>query len=41
MELIDSFNWKIGLSDERWNHIIDIHPEIKELTKELEWPCYE
>ena len=36
MEFIDSFDRKIGLSDERWNHIIDTHPEIKEFLKELE-----
>ena len=36
MEFIDSFNRIFGLSDERWNHIIDTHPEIKELMKELE-----
>ena len=35
MEFIDCFNRKFGLSDERWNHIIDTHPEIKELRKEL------
>ncbi len=36
MEFIDSFNRRICLSDERWNHIIDTHPEIKKLIKELE-----
>jgi hypothetical protein len=36
MDFIDIFNRRIGLSDERWNHIIDTHPEIKELIKELE-----
>ena len=36
MEYIDCFNRKFGLSDERWNHIIDAHPEIKELRRELE-----
>jgi hypothetical protein len=36
MEFIDNFNRKIGLSGERWNHITDTHPEIKELRKELE-----
>ena len=36
MDFIDIFNRRIGLPDERWNHIIDTHPEIKELLKELE-----
>lgn len=36
MEFNDCFNRRIELSDERWNHIIDTHPEIKELIKELE-----
>jgi hypothetical protein len=36
MEFIDCFNRRIELSDERWNHIIDTHPEIKKLITELE-----
>jgi len=36
MEFIDSFDRRIELSDERWNHIIETHPEIKEFIKELE-----
>ena len=36
MEFIDCFNRRIGLPNERWNHIIYTHPEIKELIKELE-----
>ena len=36
MEFIDSFDRRIELSDERWNHIIETHPEIKKLIKELE-----
>jgi hypothetical protein len=36
MEFIDCFNRRIILSEERWNHIIDTHPEIKGLLKELE-----
>lgn len=26
---------KIKLTDERWKHITDTHPELKELLKEL------
>jgi len=36
MEFIDCFNRRIELSDVRWDHIIETHPEIKELIKELE-----
>ncbi len=36
MEFVDNFNRKIGLSNERWNHITDTHPETKDLMKELE-----
>lgn len=36
MEFIDSFDRRIELSDERWNHIIETHTEIKKLIKELE-----
>jgi hypothetical protein len=36
MEFIDCFNRRIELSDVRWIHIIETHPEIKEFIKELE-----
>jgi hypothetical protein len=36
MEFIDYFNRRIELSDVRWEHIIETHPEIKELITELE-----
>jgi len=36
MEFTDCFNRRIELSDVRWEHIIETHPEIKELIKELE-----
>lgn len=36
MELSDRFNRRITLTEERWNHIIETHPELKEMLKELE-----
>ncbi len=35
MEFVDQFNRKIKLTNERWKHITDTHPELKELLKEL------
>jgi len=36
MELTDKFSRTIILTDERWKHITDNHPEIKNLLKELQ-----
>ncbi len=36
MKFIDGFNRMIELSEERWKHIIETHPEIKGLLKEIE-----
>ena len=36
MEFTDNFNRKITLSEERWIHITESHPETSELLKELE-----
>ncbi len=35
MELIDRFNRRIKLTEERWNHISETHPELKDLLKDL------
>lgn len=32
MEFIDNFKRKIMLSDERWNHITETHPEMTDLV---------
>lgn len=36
MEYIDCFNRRIKLSNDRWKHITDTHPEVEGLLKELE-----
>ncbi len=36
MEFIDRFNRRILLTEERWKHIAETHPELKEMLKELE-----
>jgi hypothetical protein len=35
MEFIDKFNRRIKLTEESWNHIVKMHPELKEMLKEL------
>ncbi|KAF5410155.1 MAG: hypothetical protein C5S43_05185 [Candidatus Methanocomedens sp.] len=35
MEFVDKSNKKFKLTDERWKHITDTHPELKNLLKEL------
>ncbi len=35
MEFIDKFNRRIKLTEESWNHIVEMHPELKEILKEL------
>ncbi len=35
MELIDRFNRRIKLTEERWNHIAETHPELKDMLKDL------
>jgi len=36
MEFRDKFNRRIMLSEERWKHITETHPELKRMLKELE-----
>ncbi|MBU4373750.1 MAG: hypothetical protein KJ714_04775 [Euryarchaeota archaeon] len=36
MEFSDRFKRRILLTEERWNHIIETHPELKEMLKELQ-----
>jgi len=35
MDFIDKFNRRIELTQERWKHIEDIHPELKGVLKEM------
>jgi len=35
MELIDRFSRRIMLTDERWNHIAETHPELKDMLEYL------
>jgi len=36
MDFIDRFNRRITLTEERWNHITETHPEVKGMLKDLE-----
>ncbi len=35
LEFVDKFNRSIRLTNERWKHIADTHPELKNLLNEL------
>ena len=35
LEFVDKFNRNIRLTNERWKHIADTHPELKNLLNEL------
>lgn len=35
MELIDRFSRRIKLTEERWNHIAETHPELKDMLMDL------
>lgn len=34
-ELIDRFGRRIKLTEKRWNHIAETHPELKDMLKDL------